>query len=202
MKQLKNQNIEYKESWRDEYLKWICAFANSQGGELPFGLTQEELKNSHRSKPRNKNIANVFYKAGFVESWGRGIQKICNQFAAAHLPEPVVGNFCGGVNVVVPRNNPEVTMFSKEYLHYFKTESVREQVKSLLVICDGEKSKKELMSELLLKGSRNFLQNYLQPALESQFIEQTNPDSPNSPNQKYRLTSKGIKMKELILKDR
>lgn len=22
-----NQNIEWKESWRDEYLKWICGFA-------------------------------------------------------------------------------------------------------------------------------------------------------------------------------
>ena len=29
-----NQNIEYKESWHDEYLKWICAFANAQGGTL------------------------------------------------------------------------------------------------------------------------------------------------------------------------
>jgi ATP-dependent DNA helicase RecG len=27
-----NQNIEWKESWRDEYLKWICGFANAQGG--------------------------------------------------------------------------------------------------------------------------------------------------------------------------
>ena len=28
------QNIEWKESWRDEYLKWICGFANTQGGNL------------------------------------------------------------------------------------------------------------------------------------------------------------------------
>ena len=27
-----SQLIEYKESWRDEYLKWICGFANAQGG--------------------------------------------------------------------------------------------------------------------------------------------------------------------------
>ncbi len=26
-----SQNIEYKQSWRDEYLKWICGFANAQG---------------------------------------------------------------------------------------------------------------------------------------------------------------------------
>lgn len=27
-----SQNIEWKESWRDEYLKWICGFANAQDG--------------------------------------------------------------------------------------------------------------------------------------------------------------------------
>ena len=32
-----NQNIEWKESWRDEYLKWICGFANAQGGTLIIG---------------------------------------------------------------------------------------------------------------------------------------------------------------------
>jgi len=33
-----NQNIEYKESWRDEYLKWICGFANAQGGTIYIGI--------------------------------------------------------------------------------------------------------------------------------------------------------------------
>lgn len=31
---VENQNIEWKESWRDEYLKWICGFANAQGGKI------------------------------------------------------------------------------------------------------------------------------------------------------------------------
>ena len=29
---IENQNVEFKENWRDEYLKWICGFANAQGG--------------------------------------------------------------------------------------------------------------------------------------------------------------------------
>jgi ATP-dependent DNA helicase RecG len=33
-----SQNIEFKESWRDEYLKWICGFANAQGGSLLVGI--------------------------------------------------------------------------------------------------------------------------------------------------------------------
>jgi ATP-dependent DNA helicase RecG len=33
-----NQNIEYKQSWRDEYLKWLCGFANAQGGKIFIGI--------------------------------------------------------------------------------------------------------------------------------------------------------------------
>ena len=32
-----SQNLEWKRSWRDEYLKWICGFANAQGGVLEIG---------------------------------------------------------------------------------------------------------------------------------------------------------------------
>lgn len=32
-----NQQVEWKESWRDEYLKWVCGFANAQGGVLEIG---------------------------------------------------------------------------------------------------------------------------------------------------------------------
>jgi len=33
-----SHNIEYKESWRDEYLKWVCGFANAQGGTIYIGI--------------------------------------------------------------------------------------------------------------------------------------------------------------------
>ncbi|MDE0102753.1 MAG: winged helix-turn-helix transcriptional regulator [Bryobacterales bacterium] len=31
------QHVEWKRSWRDEHLKWICGFANAQGGVLEIG---------------------------------------------------------------------------------------------------------------------------------------------------------------------
>ena len=34
-----NQDIEFKQSWHDEYLKWICAFANTSGGLLYIGVS-------------------------------------------------------------------------------------------------------------------------------------------------------------------
>ncbi len=32
------QAVEFKQSWRDEYLKWICGFANAHGGKLLIGV--------------------------------------------------------------------------------------------------------------------------------------------------------------------
>jgi ATP-dependent DNA helicase RecG len=37
-----SQNIEYKESWRDEYLKWICGFANAHGGKIYIGINDSQ----------------------------------------------------------------------------------------------------------------------------------------------------------------
>ena len=31
------QNIEWKETWKEDYLKWICGFANTQGGKIYIG---------------------------------------------------------------------------------------------------------------------------------------------------------------------
>lgn len=36
-----SQNIEWKESWRDEYLKWICGFANAQGGKIYWTIVKK-----------------------------------------------------------------------------------------------------------------------------------------------------------------
>ncbi|MBQ6076397.1 MAG: putative DNA binding domain-containing protein [Lachnospiraceae bacterium] len=45
---------------------------------LPEGWTIDTLMETHDSRPYNPDIANVFYRAGYIEHWGRGIQKICD----------------------------------------------------------------------------------------------------------------------------
>jgi predicted HTH transcriptional regulator len=57
IKARESQNVEYKSSWHDEYLKWICGFANAQGAVMYFGV-------DNASRPRNRNIANAFFKIG------------------------------------------------------------------------------------------------------------------------------------------
>lgn len=57
-------------------------------GQLPDNWTAENLMGKHASRPYNPNIANVFYLAGFIESWGRGIEKICEACRSDNLPMP------------------------------------------------------------------------------------------------------------------
>jgi ATP-dependent DNA helicase RecG len=57
-------------------------------GSLPPEISLASLKGSHISKPRNILIAEVFQKAGFIETWGRGTNKIIQSCKDAGLPEP------------------------------------------------------------------------------------------------------------------
>ena len=59
-------------------------------GKMPVEVPVEKLFEPHSSEPRNPGIANVFFKAGYVESWGRGyknITDICKERRAV-LPVP------------------------------------------------------------------------------------------------------------------
>ena len=57
-------------------------------GCLPENWTLENSMKKHASSPYNPNIAHVFYLAGFIESWGRGIEKICSACENDGVPQP------------------------------------------------------------------------------------------------------------------
>ena len=59
-------------------------------GQLPDGLSFEDLKSKHPSKPQNPDIARAMYRAGFIEAWGRGTIKMINACRHAGLPEPII----------------------------------------------------------------------------------------------------------------
>jgi len=70
----------------------------SSGG-LPLGMKVEDLKQEHLSRPRNPLIAEVFYRRGLVERWGRGTQKIVELCLRAGHPEPEFLEIGGAVGV-------------------------------------------------------------------------------------------------------
>ncbi len=60
----------------------------SNGCILPSNWTTETLMERHKSRPYNPDIANTFFRAGYVETWGRGIQKICEACKEHGIFEP------------------------------------------------------------------------------------------------------------------
>ncbi len=72
-------------------------------GNLPEGFTEDTLYGSHPSMPRNPKIANAMFKAGFIDTWGRGYRKIYTGFQNNGLPIPTVGNHFSGVQIVIER---------------------------------------------------------------------------------------------------
>jgi ATP-dependent DNA helicase RecG len=71
-------------------------------GRLPDGWTADTLLGAHASKPYNPLIAAAFFRAGMIESWGRGIQKITSACATAGCPKPTFVVDQGGLMLTFP----------------------------------------------------------------------------------------------------
>ena len=59
-------------------------------GYLPEGWTVDNLLGTHRSRPYNPDVANVFFRAGEIETWGRGIERIVMACKSYGCPTPTV----------------------------------------------------------------------------------------------------------------
>ncbi|NLN73246.1 MAG: transcriptional regulator, partial [Bacteroidales bacterium] len=75
------------------------------------------------------------------------------------------------------------------------TPQVTPQVKELILAVNGELNRSEIQEILEITDRKYLREQYLHPALDLQLIEMTQPHSPNSPTQKYRLTKKGEEFK-------
>jgi ATP-dependent DNA helicase RecG len=74
-------------------------------GLLQSPLTVEALKRPHSSRPRNVLIADVCFKGGLIDTWGRGTIKIIEICKQAGLPEPEIIERDGGLLVTMFKNN-------------------------------------------------------------------------------------------------
>lgn len=109
-------------------------------GCLPENWTIENLMNKHASKPFNPNIAHTFYLAGFIESWGRGIEKICNACTEDGVPQPeytihpgdIMIKFTAPVDRIVHTSLNKVTEKVTERVTEKVTEALTEAEQQLL----------------------------------------------------------------------
>ena len=80
-------------------------------------MTIEDLRRAHASYPRNSIIADVFFKAGLVETWGRGTIKIIEECLKAGLPEPRFEILNGGIAVTFFKNKFSETWLLEKKLN-------------------------------------------------------------------------------------
>ena len=121
-------------------------------GELPKELTIEKLKGKHLSKPRNKLLASVFYKAGFIETWGRGTLKIINECLKHGLPEPKIEMFSGGFGITIFKE-----IYNEKYLS--KLDISDRQKKAILYIKENESITNSIYREMFDIGRNTALRD-------------------------------------------
>lgn len=130
---------------------------------FPVGWTIETLMERHRSVPYNPNIANAFFRAGYVETWGRGIEKICEackKYGVAmpeytlHL-EDIMVKFTPLVQSKVPEK-PDDTLdgtlsgtLEEKILLVIKENPEVTQAKLALKVGCSERTVKRIMKEMV-----------------------------------------------------
>ncbi|SIS86639.1 Fic family protein [Belliella pelovolcani] len=183
-------------------------------GFLPLGWTVEKLKQLHTSVPRNLLLAEPMYQAGYIERLGTGTSDMVTLANEAGLVDPeftqedtfnvtIYRQGYGVTNSIPAKLPPSSLQVPTKYPpsidnstqdHHGSTVEVR----NLLKVLVGEKSRQELQDALGLKDRRNFRENYIDPALKKGFIELKFPNSPSHPKQKYLLTKKGQKALKIL----
>jgi len=106
-----SQNIEFKTIWKDEYLKWICGFANAQGGTIFIG------------KDDKGNVVGVNNAKKLLEDLPNKITTVLGIVAEVNLHETEQGDY---IEIVVePQPNP---VSCKGEYHY-RSGSTKQELK-------------------------------------------------------------------------
>jgi len=145
-------------------------------GTLPLELPVEELFHLHGSFPRNPLIAETCYKAGFIDSWGRGIEKITDACKEAGLPEPIIEERNGGVLVeLLKATTNKKAVSERQQVDFGKnSERIRKEFGSMIanafeIICQHPEFTANQIAEELGKTPRT-VENYIAKLKKAGFI--------------------------------
>ncbi|MEO6546176.1 MAG: ATP-binding protein, partial [Nitrospiraceae bacterium] len=107
------QHIEWKESWRDEYLKWICGFANAEGGVLVIGRN-------------DKGVAvGVKDARKLMEDLPNKIRDVLGMMADVHLVKEA------GKELVEIRVEPYPSPISYKGEYHYRSGSTKQELKGM-----------------------------------------------------------------------
>ena len=106
-----SQNTEYKQNWRDEYLKWICGFANASGGKLYIGMDN------------NGKVLGIDNHYELLEQLPNKFRDILGVFAEVNLQ---IVNNKHFIEIIVPRYDVPISLRGK---YYVRTGSTLQELK-------------------------------------------------------------------------
>ena len=152
-------------------------------GCLPENWALENLMKKHASKPYNPNIANVFYFAGFIESWGRGIKKIRSACKAENVPMPTYFINPGDIMIKfkVPENQTFLVSDINADAEFYRvtdkvTEKVTDKEQQLLNLLYNDPSLTTTTMSNKIGVSRKTISNYLKSLRDKSIIERVGSD--------------------------
>ena len=208
-------NAVYHKSWDERtpieiniYPDKIQVY-NVEGPMPP--ITNADLKKERvmTREYRNRRVGDFLKELDLTEGRNTGFPKIYNALRHNGSPAPQFETsednryFMATLHIhpVFLTDNPEVILSDTEDTSKGTSKgtsnSTSKEVLLVLNLLHGEMSIRELMEELHFTSRDKFLANYLTPALVGGFIEMTQPNSPKSPTQKYRLTALGKELQRL-----
>ncbi|CCY53167.1 predicted transcriptional regulator containing an HTH domain and an uncharacterized domain shared with the mammalian protein Schlafen [Coprococcus sp. CAG:782] len=157
-------------------------------GEMPPNLNStEKLFMKHSSRPFNPKLAEVFFKSGMIEAWGRSFEKIREACVLyhGHLPEYEINEV--GIMVLCKACDRylELIRDNDQYPNQHPNQNGQDMDKLIADFCREPKSVQEIMDEFELDSRTSFRRKYLTPMLKNGVLKMTIPEKPSSKKQKY-----------------
>lgn len=158
------------------------------------------------SLPANPTIANVFYRRGVMEAWGRGIGLIMESCREQSLPAPEIKVVSSFVNLTIwfkhsltgdvkasapqvidsytPSHTPSDDDFTSSHNEAHYQSNIITPQDKVFEFCKSPKSIVEIAEMLGVNDRRWVRKKYIAPYIGTK-LQMTIPDKPNSQNQKY-----------------
>ena len=126
-----SHNIEYKSNWRNDYLKWICGFANSKGGRLYVGVDD------------NGNVIGINNYKQLLEELPNTFRDVLGIYAEVNLQND---NDKYYLEIVVPGYDVPISLRGK---YYIRTGSTIQELKDP-VLCTDSRLAHSRLSRLIV----------------------------------------------------